>query len=591
MLDIAIGTVRARKGAFAGAFLALLLATTLVAACGILLETGVRARVPAERYAATSLVVAGSQRLSPPDAEGSEADSLLLPERARIDAALADRIQRVDGVRAAVGEVSFPAHVVTASGAVLPGPPSPYASDDAPGGSWGHAWDSAALTPFELTEGQPPAGPDEVVLDAELTRRAGVQVGDEVTVQATAAPRAYRVVGVAAAPDGDGLASQSALFFAAAEAERLAGHPGRVDAIGVLAEPGVDVGALRKRVAAALQGTGARVHAGEDSGLVEFLDVAEARELLIALAGSFGGTALMVALFVVASTFALLVQQRAREIALLRAVAATPRQVRRMICREAQVVAVAAGILGAIPSVALAGWLRGQFVDRGLLPETFTLQVSPLPVLTASAAGLGTAWLAAWVAARRASRIRPTEALGEAAVQPKRMGRGRLVAGLAVLVFSAGLLVLSTQLRGEAAAAGGAGVVVPLVTAAALLSPILARISARVLSGPLQLLSRTTGHLAVANTRANSRRLGAAITPLILAVGIGGVTLFQHTTLSHAAERQAREGMLADRVVVAGTGLPRELAGAVRDLPGVAAATAVTQTSVAAQYTELGDPI
>ena len=89
MLQLALTTVRARKGAFAGAFLALLLATTLVAACGILLETGVRASVPTERYAATSLVVAGSQRLSAPDAEGGQADSLLLPERARIDAALA----------------------------------------------------------------------------------------------------------------------------------------------------------------------------------------------------------------------------------------------------------------------------------------------------------------------------------------------------------------------------------------------------------------------------------------------------------------------------------------------------------------------
>src|SRR5918995_3745529 len=164
MLQLALSAVRARKGAFAGAFLALLLATTLVAACGILLETGVRASAPAERYAATSLVVAGSQRLPAPDAEGGEADSLLLPERARIDAALADRIQQVDGVGAAVGEVSFPAHVVTASGAVLPGPPSPHASDDAPGGSWGHAWESAALTPFTLTEGRAPAGLDEVVL-------------------------------------------------------------------------------------------------------------------------------------------------------------------------------------------------------------------------------------------------------------------------------------------------------------------------------------------------------------------------------------------------------------------------------------------
>ena len=261
MLDIALGTVARPQG--------LRRRVPRAAPCH---RPGGRLRDPAgdrharqrphQRYAATSLVVAGSQRLSAPDAEGGEADSLLLPERARIDAVLADRIQQVDGVGAAVGEVSFPAHVVTTSGAVLPGPPSPYTSSS----------------------------------DTELARRAGVQVGDEVTVQATATPRG-----------ADELASQSALFFSAAEAERLAGHPGRVDAIGVLAEPGVDTETLHERVAAALEGTGARVHAGEDSGLVEFLDAAEARELLITLAGSFGGTALMVALFVVASTFALLV--------------------------------------------------------------------------------------------------------------------------------------------------------------------------------------------------------------------------------------------------------------------------------------------
>ena len=84
-------------------------------------------------------------------------------------------------------------------------------------------------------------------------------------------------------------------IFSAVEAERLAGHPGRVDAIGVLAEPGVDTETLHERVVAALEGTGARIHAGEDSGPVEFLHATEARELLIALSGSFGGTALMVA--------------------------------------------------------------------------------------------------------------------------------------------------------------------------------------------------------------------------------------------------------------------------------------------------------
>jgi putative ABC transport system permease protein len=591
MLQLALSTVRARKGAFAGAFVALVLATTLIAACGILVETGTSARLPVERHAATALVVAGSQRLAVPDTDGGEGDYELLAERVRVDSALVDRIQQVGGVRAAIGEVTFPAHVVTASGAVLQGPRSRYTSDGAAGGSWGHAWDSAALTPFVLAEGQEPTGSDEVVMDAELARRANVQVGDEVGVQATAAPRVYRVAGIAVPRDGDGLVSQSTLFFSAAEAGRLTGIPGRVDAIGVLAEPGVDVASLRERVSAALQGSGTRVLAGDDRGAAEFIDAASAREELVELSGSFGGTALLVALFVVASTFALQVQQRAREIALLRAVAATPRQVRRMICREAQVVAMTAGIVGALPAAALAGWLRAQFVDHGLLPDAFPLQVGPLPVLVALAAGLGTAWLAAWVAARRASRIRPTEALGEAAVERKRMSAGRLIAGLVVLALSVTLLVLSRQFQGEAVAASGAVLILALVTAAALLSPILARMAASVLGGPLQLLSRTTGYLAVANTRANSRRLGSAITPLILAVALGGGVLFQQTTIGHAAARQAREGLLADRVVVADAGLPRDMTPAIQDVPGVAAATAVVQTDVVVEYTELGEPV
>ena len=86
--------------------------------------------------------------------------------------------------------------------------------------------------------------------------------------------------------------------------------------------------------------------------------------------------------------------------------------------------ALAAGIAGAIPAVALAGWLRGQLVERGLVPDTFTLRVSPLPVVVAMPAGLATAWLAAWLAARRVSRVRPTQALGESASEPRRMSRG-----------------------------------------------------------------------------------------------------------------------------------------------------------------------
>jgi putative ABC transport system permease protein len=583
MLRLATQNVRARKRAFAGCFVALLVATTLVAACGILLETGVRAEIPTERYAAAPLVVAGPQRLAiaKPGSEAPEFEPLR--ERPRLDAALTERIARVEGVRAAVPEVSFPAYVVTASGAMLGGP----TGRDAEGNSFGHAWESAVLTPFTLTTGRPPAGPGEVVLDAELARRAGLEVGDQVTVQATAPASAYRVSGIATAPGRDGLAHQSTLFFAAAEAQRLSTHPDRVDAIGVLAEPGVPTETLRQRLTAVVEG--AQVNMGAERGAVEFLDLADAKTLLVELAGSFGGIALMVALFVVASTLAFSVQQRSREVALLRAVAATPRQVRWMLCCEAQVVALAAGVAGAVPAVALAGWLRGQLVAHGLVPDSFALRVSPLPLLVAVGAGTATATLAAWLTARRAARIHPTRALGEAAVEPRPIGPLRLLIGLVLLAVGGAVVALAPNLHGEAGAASSFGIAMALICAAAVLSPILAAAGARLLGWPLRLLSRTTGYLAVANARTNSRRLGSAVTPLILALGLVGSVAFAQTTQAHAATRQARDGLLADRVLVAEAGVPREVTETVRALPGVAAAAAVARTGVIAEYRELGD--
>ncbi|NEE00119.1 ABC transporter permease [Phytoactinopolyspora halotolerans] len=595
MIRLALSTVRSRKGGFVGAFIALLFATVLVAACGILMETGIRAGIPPERYAGAPVVVAGDQQVRASGTEPADLEAAHLPERVHVDAALVDRIREVDGVRDAIGEVTFPARVVVAgSGEVLGGPEGQDSADN----SWGHAWASAELTPFALVDGDEPRNADDVVLDAELARRAGLGVGDDVTIQSTAAARPYRVSGIVAPSGGDGLSRQSALFFADEEAGRLAAGTGEFAAIGVLADPGADLGELRDRIIDALAGQVARseggpgldVVTGTDRGTVEFLDAADAREMLIAISGSFGGVALMVALFVVASTFALLVQQRSKEIALLRAVAATPRQVRRMICREAQLVAVVAGIVGIGPAVGLAEWIRGQFVDRGILPESFGLRVGPVPFVVAIAAVVGTGWLAAWTAARRASRIVPTQALGESAVEPKTIGRRRVVAGVIVLVGGVSMLIVSTQLRGEAAAALGVSVVIPLVTAAALLSPLIARMATAALGVPLRRVSQRTGYLAVANARANARRMGAVITPLVLAMGVAGVVLFQQATLDRAAERQAGDGMSADRVVVGDAGVPGDVADTIGEIPGVATAASVVQTGVVVEYSELGEP-
>ncbi|WP_436786004.1 ABC transporter permease [Yinghuangia sp. YIM S10712] len=578
MLGLAWSTLRARKAGFAGAFTALLCAAALIAACGVLLETGLRGGIPTERYTGTPIVVTADQNLHwTKHKKGKEkTKSKPLTERAWLDAATASRLEGLPGVRAVVPELTFPATVFTAEGGPLEGP------HDGP--SWGHAWDSAVLTPFTLTAGAPPAGPGDVVLDAELAARAGAAVGTEVTVQSTAAPKTYRVTGIAA-PDGrDGLSRQSALFFAAPEAARLAGHPGQVAALGLLPLPGTDTGDLAEAAEAALAGTTAKVRTGDERGPVEFLDAGKARVTLISLGGALGGTSLLVAIIVVAGAFALSLQQRRREFALLRAVGATPQQIRRMVGIEAVVIGLVAGGLGAFAGLGLAGWLHTRFVAVGAMPRTLEVAYSPFPLLAAVLATLAAAWAAARIAVRRPARIRPTEALAEAAIDPGRVGAARTLVGVLLLIGYVVLLVVLRNLHIEPAATPVMFLSVVLAAiAVAVLGPLLARGALALMSVPMRLVSPVGGRLAAGNSRARPRHVAAVVTPLTLAIAMTSTIFFGQTTTAHAAETQVSAGTDADYVLAsAGPGVPAAAVDAVRAVPGVAGATEIVRTTVRA---------
>lgn len=576
MFALAWSTLRARKGGFIGAFVALFCAAALVTACGALLETGIRGGIPTERYAGTPVVVTADQNLHwTKHKKGTEKDKAKpLTERAWLAADTADRLRGLPGVAAVVPELTFPATVFTAGGAPLDGPDG--------GPSWGHAWDSAVLTPFSFSAGRAPQAADEVVLDAGLAARAGLGVGARVTVQSTGAPAVYRVSGLVT-PDGKAeLSRQSALFFTAPEAGRLAAHPGQVAALGIRLAPGADVDQVAGQVRTTLRGTGAQVRTGDDRGTAEFLDARKARVTLVSLGGALGGTSLLVAILVVSGTFALSLQQRRREVALLRAVGATPRQIRRMIGLEALLVGLAAGTVGAFAGLGLARWIYARFVAVGAMPRTLELTLSPLPllgsVLTTTLAG----WAAARISARRPARIRPTEALADAAVETPRLGVARTILGVLLAVGYVVLVLVVRVLHTDAAATPVTFLSVVLAAGAiALLGPLLARAATAVLAVPLRLISPVGGRLAASNNRARAQRTAAVVTPLALAVAMTSTILFAQTTVAHAADEQVAAGSHADYVVAsAGPGVPRVAVDAVRTVPGVTAATEVVHTTV-----------
>jgi putative ABC transport system permease protein len=567
--DIALATVRERKAGFVGVFVAVLCGSTLVTALGVLFESGLRAGVPPQRYAAAAVVVGGAQSL--PVAEDLDPH---FSERVPLPAEAVGKIAAVPEVDRAVGDVSVPVDLVSVGGPVV-----------------GHGWSSAVLAPFSLRDGSAPGRATEVVLDADLARRADVGVGDDIALAVGASPATYTVTGIAAPPGADRLGRQPVLFFSDNQARRLSGRPDQVDAIGVLARPGADPDALAERIRSALPGTELRTYTGGSRGDVEFLDVGRARARLVVLALAFAGTAMMIALLVIASTLALSIQQRRRELALLRAVGASRRQLHRMVGAEILLVAGSAAILGAGPGIMVAYLLRSVFATGGVLPADFGLALSPLPAVAAVLLCVGCAWVAGWVAARRPARISPVEALGESAVEPPALHRLRVLAGWAAAVLGLAASGLPTLIPGEAAVAGAASSALLLVAAVALLGPRLMAGAVRLIGGPLRRIAPVGGFLATANTLASSRRLAAAVTPLVLAVTIASVQLFSQTTVAATAAEQAREGVVADFVVSsAGSGLGPGVIDAVRGVDGVEVASPIVRSGVLVPHLQAGKP-
>jgi len=557
-------------------FVALFYGAAVLTACGVLLESALRYHGVPQHYAAATVVVAATDlTVTQGSGDNLSIDTNPLPEGGRVSTALAGRIAAVPGVRRVVPDVTVPVQLVREGGgrAVMLG-------------ASGHPWPAAALTPFPLQSGTEPSSAGEVVLDAALTRATGTRPGQAVRLVVPDAVHTFTVTGIAAGPAA---LLGPTVFFTDAQAAALAGHPGTASVLGVIADPGIRAQTLASAIRAILpahpaaaRGAFPSVYTGADRGLADSPAVANGKDLIIAVSSTFGGCAFLIAILVISGTVGLSVQQRHRDIALLRAIAATRRQVRRMLLIEALVVAAVAGAAGVWAGLASAGWLRSQFVSQGFVPGSFALRVSWLPPVAAVGGTVIVAVAAAWIASLRASRIRPVEALAEAAVER----RGTLAdvvrasLGLVALAGEVALAEVASHLTASAAAGIAIGLVATLVIAVALLAPWLTRIAVAVCAAGLRRLG-VPGRLAAANLAASARRLSPVVSALVLAVALGGSLWFLQTSIQHATLQQARAGLRASQVITAtGADLPAGVAQAARHVPGVAMAAGIVRSTM-----------
>jgi len=567
VVALALRMLRTRAGSAAGTFVMLALAATVVALAGQVMASGLGAPGPG-RYAAADAVV----RADPEIAFGRGEDRVTVDVRraAPLDAGAVARVAAVPGVRAAVGDVSVPIAVLDRAGRPLP----------ASGGAAAHAhgWESAALTPYALRAGRPPRGPDDIVLDARLARAGGLTTGDRVRVVTPAGTRPMRVTGVAAA-SADQQARQSAAFVAADQAQALTGRGPGFDAIAVVAEDGRAPGDLRERVAVA---------AGPDAETLDHRHASAAdpadprayeREALVAVVASSGGMTAAIAVFVVAGTLAFVVERRRRELALLRAVGATPGQVRRLLLGEVALVGLVAGVAGCALAALLAGPAAAVLTDVGLAPDGFRVDRHWIPDATAIATGAVVAVLASLVAVRRALAVRPGEALAEAAVPPRRTSIVRLLLGLAAVGGGIALLIVlgsqGVEFSGLFAFTFALGL--------ALLAPVALGRPAGLLGVPLRRAGGGASFLAGTALATGARRTGAVAAAIALVIAIAATQSLTLATTQERTREVTAQRTAATAVLVPSSpaGLPPGLAREARALPGVAAAAGVVTTEVA----------
>ncbi|GAA2293388.1 FtsX-like permease family protein [Streptomyces violaceusniger] len=574
---LAARATRAHRKAWTAVFAALALTSLLLGAFGLTLVSAWSAQPRVERYAGADLVVAGDQttRFSATALGERETASAGLTERVRIPRTALSVVRGVPGVRTAVADVEFPVGLAGRS-------------------ATGRPWETARLAPHALRTGRAPQRADEVVVGGGADRAEAGRVGTRLTLRVGGRDAAYTVVGVADGP-------RTAVWFTGAEARRLSGHPEDLDAIGVVAEPGTGPGELARRVRKALDTAGVtdvghradgdpdtvRVLTGGERGEAEFLAAAPARGELLAALGSVAGAVVLVALLVVSSTIVQALRQRSHELGLLRAVGATPGQLRGAVGREVGRVAAWAALLGAAGAAPAYLGLRVLLDARGALPTGLELTLPPLlwpaPLVTAAVTVL-VARIAALIGCSRTATARPAEALRERAP-----GRARGIAGLVLLGVGASSAGTAALQQGATAAAAAGAAAVTMVIACAVLGPWIAQGAMRLLGAPLRLFG-PGGRLAAANCAASAHRLGAAITPIVLVTAFAGVQLSGGATMTHAGDAQARQLLRADVAVRADGGLTAGAVERIREVPGVRAATEVVPGTVVLARSQLGSP-
>ncbi|MCB5166275.1 ABC transporter permease [Streptomyces bambusae] len=491
-----------------------------------------------------------------------------------------DKIAALDGVDSVAGRVQGFAGVADAKGKLI-------------GNGWANSGSNFAPVKdgkdprYDFTGGNGPVQPGQIALDKDTASKGDYQVGDKVRVATNGPVKEYTLAGVFTTEDGQVNAGGSLVLFEQRTAQKLYLQPGYYTELTIAAKPGAKADTLLSEVKP-LVGENATAETGAALAERNAKDIEQGMSGMNQVLLAFAAIALFVGIFLIYNTFTMLVAQRTKELALLRAVGASRRQVKRSVLIEAFVVGVISSAIGMLAGVGLAIGLRSAMGSFGAKIPDGPLVIAPSTVLTALVIGIVVTMLAAWLPARRTAKIAPVAAMGSAhlpATAKSLVLRNSIGGALAVIGFAA--IAAGAGMGSDGRVVIGFGAFFSLIGIIVLI-PWLSRPFIAAVRPLLQRVFGVAGKLAAQNAVRNPRRTG--VTAASLAIGltlVTGLTVLG-VTVGKAVDKMTTDVIKADYMVAmaSGNSLDKSVLPALEKAPGV---TAVSPQQ--AGYFKTGDDI
>ena len=445
-----------------------------------------------------------------------------------LPAALATEVAAVPGVAEATpGVYAQNARVIGKNGKVVATFGAPQAGMD---------WQGETGL-IELRTGRGPTAPDEIAIDAGLAKASGYHVGDRVGVLTLQPKKTFQIVGVFGySGNRDSLGgSQTTAFTLPVAQELLLGEKDSVSAIDIVAKDGVAPETLKADVQSAV-GSGYQVKTGQETADAQAAGIKTFLNFFTYLLLGFAGVALFVGIFLILNTFSMLVAQRTRELALMRAIGASRGQVVGSVLLEATVIGLIASVLGLGAGVGVGAGIAQLFSSFGGNNLDLSIGVPPAAIISSLAVGLGVTLVAATFPAIRASRIPPVAAMRDAATPDKPLTRLTVFGGV---VLVGGAVAMAFALTGNASLWLLMGGVLLAFVGVALLTPLISRpvvsLLGRLFSWSLP------GQLGRRNSARNPRRTavtaGALMVSIALVTGVSTILASATTSISKSVEK------------------------------------------------------